>query len=388
MSNKRANGEGSIGKYKDGWRSRIMIGYNENGKPIRKEFYGKTQKEVKEKLENFKKQYLMQNIQIDENLTVQEWFYTFIFEYKHNKIKPSSFERYEGIYRNYILDSSLGTTKLNKLNVTIIQKYYNTLLKNNVSASTIKSINQHLKPCLEEATRQDFINKNFAKLIELPKTEKIEKLEILTPEQQAQFIKAIKGHDLEMLFIMALGTGLRLGELLGLKWQDIDFTNSSLEVKRSLKRVSFIDKDLTKSYHVIEQEPKTKNSKRVVPIPKNILNQLKEYKKEQNKTILKYGDVYNNSDYVFCNELGFPIDSKKPARNLKSILTKLNIEPIKFHGLRKTYATRLFENEVPPKTVQMLMGHSDISITMNIYTQVIEEVKIEAVEKLNNIFVI
>lgn len=388
MSNKRANGEGSIGKYKDGWRSRIMIGYNENGKPIRKEFYGKTQKEVKEKLENFKKQYLMKNIQIDENLTVQEWFYTFIFEYKHNKIKPSSFERYEGIYRNYILDSSLGTTKLNKLNVTIIQKYYNTLLKNNVSASTIKSINQHLKPCLEEATRQDFINKNFAKLIELPKTEKIEKLEILTPEQQAQFIKAIKGHDLEMLFIMALGTGLRLGELLGLKWQDIDFTNSSLEVKRSLKRVSFIDKDLTKSYHVIEQEPKTKNSKRVVPIPKNILNQLKEYKKEQNKTILKYGDVYNNSDYVFCNELGFPIDSKKPARNLKSILTKLNIEPIKFHGLRKTYATRLFENEVPPKTVQMLMGHSDISITMNIYTQVIEEVKIEAVEKLNNIFVI
>lgn len=170
MANKRANGEGSIGKYKDGWRSRIMIGYNENGKPIRKEFYGKTQKKVKEKLENFKKQYLMKNIQIDENLTVQEWFYTFIFEYKHNKIKPSSFERYEGIYRNYILDSSLGTTKLNKLNVTIIQKYYNTLLKNNVSASTIKSINQHLKPCLEEATRQDFINKNFAKLIELPKT--------------------------------------------------------------------------------------------------------------------------------------------------------------------------------------------------------------------------
>ncbi len=386
MSNKRANGEGSIGKYKDGWRSRIMIGYNENGKPIRKEFYGKTQKEVKEKLENFKKQYLMQNIQIDENLTVQEWFYTFIFEYKHNKIKPSSFERYEGIYRNYILDSSLGTTKLNKLNVTIIQKYYNTLLKNNVSSSTIKSINQHLKPCLEEATRQDFINKNFAKLIELPKTEKIEKLEILTPEQQAQFIKAIKGHNLEMLFIMALGTGLRLGELLGLKWHDIDFTNGNLEVKRSLKRVSFIDKDLTKSYQVIEQEPKTKNSKRVVPIPKNILNQLKEYKKEQNKTILKYGDVYNNSDYVFCNELGFPIDSKKPARNLKSILTKLNIEPIKFHGLRKTYATRLFENEVPPKTIQMLMGHSDISITMNIYTQVIEEVKVEAVEKLNNIF--
>ena len=85
MANKRANGEGSIGKYKDGWRSRIMIGYNEDGKPIRKEFYGKTQKEVKEKLEQFKKQYLMDHIQINDKTTVEEWFYTYIFEYKQNK---------------------------------------------------------------------------------------------------------------------------------------------------------------------------------------------------------------------------------------------------------------------------------------------------------------
>lgn len=386
MANKRANGEGSLGKYKDGWRSRIMIGYNEDGKPIRKEFYGKTQKEVKEKLEQFKKQYLMDHIQVDDKTTVEEWFYTYIFEYKQNKIKPSSFERYEGIYRNYILGSSLGKTKLCKLNVTTIQKYYNYLLNNNTPGATIKSINQHLKPCLGEAEKQDYINKNYAKLVELPKIKKEDTLEILTINQQKQFLQAIKGHKLEVLFLIALGTGLRLGEILGLKWEDIDFNNSTLSVKRSLKRVSFINKDLTKEYKVIEQEPKTSNSYRTVPIPKDILIKLKEHKKTQNKEILKYGNLYNNNSYIFCNKLGYPLDSKQPTRNLQSILKKLDIEPIKFHGLRKTYATRLFEANVQPKTVQSLMGHSDISITMNIYTQVMEEVKNEAVDKINNLF--
>ncbi|MDU6986443.1 MAG: tyrosine-type recombinase/integrase [Terrisporobacter othiniensis] len=387
MASKRANGEGSISKHSSGkWRARIMIGYGEDGKPIRKEFYGKTQKEAKEKLEQFKKQYFLDHVQIDDKTTVEEWFYTYIFEYKQNKIKPSSFERYEGIYRNYILGSSLGATKLCKLNVTTIQKYYNTLLENNTPPATIRAINQHLKPCLGEAEKQDYINKNYAKLVELPKIKKDEKLEILTLQQQKDFLIAIEGHKLQTLFLVALGTGLRLGEILGLKWSDIDFNNSNLSVKRSLKRVSFINKDLTKEYKVIEQEPKTSNSYRTVPIPKDVLSKLKEHKKSQNGQILKAGEMYKNNNYVFCNELGYPLDSKKPTRNLQSVLKKIDIEPIKFHGLRKTYATRLFEANVAPKTVQSLMGHSDITITMNIYTQVMQEVKNEAVDKINDIF--
>ncbi|WP_343100989.1 tyrosine-type recombinase/integrase [Romboutsia sp. MSSM.1001216sp_RTP31141st1_G3_RTP31141_220114] len=386
MASKRANGEGSIGKYKDGWRSRIMVGYNELGKPIRKEFYGKTQKEVKEKLENFKKQYLMQHIEIDNSTTLEEWLYTYMFEYKKNKIKPSSFERYEGIYRNYILNTTLGKTKLFKLNITAIQKHYNTLLNNGTSPSTIKSINQVLKPCLGEAEKQDYIQKNYAKLIELPKIKKDDKFEVLTLEQQKLFLNAIDGHKLQALFLVALGTGLRLGEILGLKWSDIDFNKSTLSVNRSLKKVCFIDENLSKEYKVIEQEPKTINAYRSVPIPKDVLLKLKEHKINQNKEMLKAGKLYDNKNYVFCNELGYPLDSKKPTRNLKSILAKLNIEPIKFHGLRHTYATRLFEANVPPKTVQALMGHSDITLTLNIYTKVMDNVKVEAIDKINNIF--
>ena len=136
----------------------------------------------------------------------------------------------------------------------------------------------------------------------------------------------------------------------------------------------------------MEQLPKTKHSIRTVPIPINIISRLKDHRLEQNKNRLKLGEAYFNNDYVFANDLGYVLDDKKPGRNLNSILKKLGIEPMKFHALRHTYATRLFEADVPPKTVQVLMGHSDISITLDIYTHVMEDTKLEAVEKLNEIF--
>ncbi|VHR90008.1 phage integrase [Clostridioides difficile] len=386
MATKIANGEGSIGKYKDGWRSRIMIGYNEDGKPIRKEFYGKTQKEVKDKLDAYKKQYYLSSDISDDKITLEHWFYNWLFEYRIKDLKPKSFERYESIYRNYIKDTDLGNVKLKDLRVSHMQKYYNRLLDSNKSIPTIRQINTKLKTCLSEAEKQGLIQRNYCTMVNIPVEKKENRLEILTLEQQKNFIKAIEGHKLEVLFLVALGTGLRLGELLGLKWFDIDFKNSNLTVKRTLQRTYFIDKNGNRELKVLEQEPKTSNSYRTVPIPKDVLNKLKEHKVNQNVDILKAGELYRNDNYVFCNELGVPIDDKRPLRNLKSILSSLDIEPIKFHGLRKTYATRLFENDVPPKTVQVLMGHYDISITLNIYTQVMEDKKVEAVEKLDKIF--
>ena len=173
--------------------------------------------------------------------------------------------------------------------------------------------------------------------------------------------------------------------MLALKWSDIDFNTRMLTVNRTLSRVK---NQTTNKYEIIEQMPKTKNSNRTIPIPNDILNKLKEHKKNQNKQRLFIGEAYINNNYVFADDIGNPIDDKRPGRNLKSILTKLSIEPIKFHALRHTYATRLFENNIPPKTVQVLMGHYDISITMDIYTHVMEDTKLEAVEKLNNIFIV
>ena len=389
MANKRANGEGTIVKnirngVQKGWRASITIGRDDNGKIKRKEFTGKTQQEVKKKLEEYKKEMLLGTISSDDKITVSEWYHTWLFDYRIKDLKPKSFEKYEGIYRNYIKDSELGKIKLKDLRATHIQRYYNKL-QDTKPISTIKGINTRLKPCLGEAEKQGYIQKNYCKMVTLPKDNNKKTIQVLTQQQQKLFIEAIKGHKLEVLFLIALGTGLRLGELLGLKWSDIDFNTGILTVNRTLSRVK---NQTTGKYEIIEQTPKTKNSNRTIPVPNDILNKLKEHKKNQSKQRLLIGEGYINNNYVFTDDIGNPIDDKRPGRNLKSTLAKLSIDPIKFHALRHTYATRLFEANVPPKTVQVLMGHYDISITMDIYTHVMEDAKLEAIEKLNNIFVI
>lgn len=387
----KGNGEGSIFKNirngeQIGWRGQITIGRTENGNLKYKNFYGKTKKEVQTKMDEYKRQMLIA-IPTEREMTVANWFYTWLFDYRKQDLKPKSFQRYHGIYKNYIENTELGNIKLQDLRTTHLQRYYRSLLDSEITPITIKQINTNLKTCLGEAEKQGYIQKNWCKLVTLPKIDNSKEVKVLTKEEQQSFLEAIKGHELEMLFITTLGTGLRIGEILGLKWTDIDFKSNELHVNRSIQKVAIYENDNIGRYEVIEQTPKTKNSIRTIPVPINIIKKLKTYKKEQLENILLVGEAYDNKNYIFCDKLGKPIEDKKPGRNLKTILNKLNIEPMKFHALRHTYATRLFEANIPPKTVQTLLGHADIETTMNIYTHVMKETKLEAVEKINNIFI-
>lgn len=390
MAKRRSNGEGSIVKnmrngVQIGWRASITIGTDDKGKLIRKQFTGKTQQDVKNKLQEYKKQMLM-GVLNEDKLTVSDWFYSWLFDYRKQDLKPKSFQRYHGIYKNYIENTNFGNIKLNDLRTTHLQRHYKKLLDNGVTPTTIRQINTNLKTCLNEAERQGYIQKNWCKLVTLPKKEDNKEVKVLTKQEQEKFLESIKGHELELLYIVALGTGLRIGEILGLKWSDIDFKNNELHVNRSLQKAAIYEGDKIARYEVQETTPKTKNSLRTIPVPQNIIKKLRTHKKEQNELILLLQEEYDNKNYVFCNKLGKPIEDKRPGRNLKTILISIGIEPIKFHALRHTYATRLFEAGIPPKTVQHLMGHSDIETTMNIYTHVMKEQKLEAIERINHIF--
>lgn len=377
---------------KEYYRVTVSIGRDSNGKLIRKEFYGSSKKDAENKrdeyLDNIKK-----GLNVDyKNIVLGELMHSWLFEVIRvsSKIKPSTFQRYEGIYRNYIKSSDIYGVKISALKAMHLQRYYNSLYDKGKTSNVIKNLNKLLKSFFNYAVAEDYILKNpcSSKRIVIPGQSEIHerKIEIFSDEEINTLKIVLKDHRLKFLILLALGTGLRQGELLGLKWVDIDIDNKQLKVERSIKQVSIISSDETRKYKTIVQSPKTKNSIRTVPIPSNLIVALKEHKKFQKQEKLKCGNFYNDTDYVFTTETGKTMNARNVTKSYERLLKKAKIPYKKFHSLRHTYATKLFEVNVPLKTVQMLLGHSDISITANIYTHVMPKEKIKAVEKLNNLF--
>lgn len=394
---RRGNGEGSIVKIKDKITDKLIhfkgvlcVGRDDDGKLIRKQFYGKTQKEVVGKMNDYRNKSASGLMTYDDKITLQQWFKTWLYDYRVNDLRPASLSRYDVVYKIYILSSQIGGIKLKNLRAANIQAYYNYLMnKESKSAYTIRSINKPLKCALNQAVKENYITINCCNNVILPKLPAKDEIQIFTVTEQTQFIKSLKDHRNRALFILVLGTGLRIGEVLGLKWSDINFDIGELTVNRSFRRVTKFGDNITGSKTaVIEQEPKTKNSIRTIPMPSNVLAELQKHNTRQLKEILKAGSGYVKNDLVFPTEIGEPTDAGNLRRSYSRALKKANVPYRKFHALRHTYATRLFENDVPLKTVQILLGHSNIKTTADIYTHVMPKEKIKAVEKLNSLFII
>jgi integrase len=391
---RKGNGEGSIMKIAPGkWKATITVGRDEDGKIKRKVFYGKTKEEAKDKADKYRLANKSGLLLIDDKITLQEWVRTWIFEYMANKLKSSSLARYEGIYRNYIKDTSLGKIKLKDLKPSHLQNYYNTLVRQNgKTASTVKTLNKLLKAAMAQALFEKYILTNPCNHVNLPKVKSITEVEIFTLEEQAQFIDALQGHRQKLLFLMALSTGLRIAELLGLRWADIDMESGELTVNQTLRREVKIDISKGEKSEGMKTEiqagtPKTESSRRSIPLLPEIITELRLHKIRQNEERTAAGlGKYIDNDLVFPNEIGEPTDARNLTRSYKRVLDRAGIKYKKFHALRHTFATRLFERGVPLITVSKLLGHSDTSITADIYTHVMPEEKIKAIEKLNDLF--
>lgn len=386
MAKKKSNGEGSIFKEEkyNRWRGSLSVGRDSKGKLIRKQFYGKTKKEVLDKMNDFRYKLSNDLLPTDSTITLEKYLRNWLFEVKNNEIKPSTLERYEGMLRNHVVGSVIANIKLKDLRTSHLQSYYNDLYETS-SVNVVHNLNKFIKSGLSHALNENYISKNYANLVTLKRKEEKKEVEYLTIEEQNRFLEVCKGHRLEALFYMALFTGLRLGELLALTWNDVDLDKATVSVNKSVKLVGVPDKEGNKQYKTIVQEPKTKSSIRVVPIPKVALDVLKQHKKIQLEERIKAGELYINDNIVFANPLGCYTNESNLRKIYKKLLSEAKIKEVKFHSLRHTYATTLFTKEVSPKVVQGLMGHSDIATTMNIYTHIDESLRVEATQKLNEV---
>jgi len=338
-----------------------------------KDVYALTPKELDYKIKELLEE-------LDHNIDNKELFGPFfcnwLFEVHCINKKPSTRERYEGVYRNYIKDSSLVTMKIKDLKALDIQSYYNKLFREGKSVSTIRFVHKLIAPFIRYAYNNNMIIKDFSKALVLPQENESTKLnkesdvKPLSLEEQKRFINAIKGHELEALFLTALNSGLRQGELFALTWSDIDFENAMITVNKTAKFISAVSESGRERSKIVIQTPKTKRSIRKVPIPTYLVKQLKQHKLFQKEIKNKLGSNYQDHNLVFCTEFGTYLDSSNVLKRLRKILKENNLPEIKFHDLRHTYATRLFELGENPKTVQELLGHSNIGITLNTYTHV------------------
>lgn len=381
----------------DYFRLTADYGRDASGKRIRKTFYGKNKKEAEAKKAAYEKE-LDKGLSIDfDKVVLGELMHTWLFEVvkPSPKIRPTTFERYEGIFRNYVKNSELYHWKLKNLKTLSFQKHYNQLYSSGKTTGQIESLNKLLKKFFFYCVDEDLIVKNplQSKNLSIPGKEElkagqeIEKDFIVFTDEEIARLRIVLEHRRErFLILLALSTGLRLGELLALTWEDIH--DGMIHVNKSLKHARIVNADGTHSYKYMLLPAKTKASVRAVPYPSALEPEIKRHKALQAQEKLAAGPLYaDGPNLIFKTPKGTATDPHNFRKTFMRILRAADIEPRKFHSLRHTYATKLFEGGVPPKTVQTLMGHSDIKITLEIYTHVMPVQKITAVEVLNQVLI-
>lgn len=385
MSKKRGNGEGSIFQRADGlWCAMLTVKDPLAGKKRRRSFYGKTKKEVASKMLTVQSEIMNGSYLNPNKVTVSVWLNTWLFEYKKRNLKPNTFASYEMNIRIHVRPV-LGEMLMMDVRPEHLQKFFNLKAENGLSSESVKKLRNILSGAFSQAIKNQLISRNPCDMTVLPRVSRKE-FRVLTTEEQNKLIDAVKGDRLEATFVVALSTGLRIGELLALKWNDID-SNGVLRVKRSLGRVqtNFDDSKGTKT-EILFQETKTKKGVRSIPIVSNVQALLKLHKHKQNLERVEFASLYNNQDLIFCTELGKPLEPRNLMRKFYSTIEKIGINKANFHCLRHTFATRAIENGMNIKVLQEILGHASITTTLDTYSHVLPETKTEQMKILNDLF--
>ena len=387
MGKRRGNNEGSIYQRKDGrWVGQVQVGYKSDGSRKLMTCYGKTRADVSKKIANTLSD-ISKNIFVDTNqMTVEEWIWNWLKSYKKGTVKPNTYARYIYVINDYIVPA-LGKIKLKNLTSLKIQNLYNDCKEKGLSPSSIKHVHTILSPALTQAVKEGIITTNPAYNTTRPSIKKAN-VNVFTVEQQELLVASLFNDTMGVLIKLALATGGRIGELLGLKWEDVDFEKLEITFKQGIvNEYDFDDENHTSKFKKVTlNDLKTDSSERTIPITKATANMLREYKLNQRSYLKQVpANITIIPEMVFLNEAGNYLDNASVRKRYKTILKNLGIPYIKFHALRHTFATRVLEANIHPKIAQTLLGHSEMRTTMEVYSHVLPDQKRMAIEKISGV---
>ena len=367
---RRANGEGTVYQRKDGrWVASITL---ENGK--RKSIYCKTQKEAVKAAREANQQKDQGILLAGEDQTLSDFLTVWLHDIVKNNVRERTYGRYREVVTLHIVPA-LGKTKLQKLTPQQLQLLYNQKLEEGYAPQTVKHIHRVLHKALGDALKWQLVVRNVCDAVRAPRVPRKE-MQVLSGEQAQQFLEAAKGDPLEALYVLALTTGMRQGELLALKWEDVDLAIGRLQVKRTIARL--VGKGFTVS------EPKTSKSRRRIHLTRTAIEALKQHRIRQREARLAAGPDWNEQGWIFCSAVGGPIEpGNMIRRSFRPILVKAELPIIRFHDLRHSAASLLLILGVHVKVVQELLGHSQISLTLDTYSHVLPSLQEEAVNRLD-----
>jgi len=355
--------------------------------------YGKTKSEAEEKMEQKLTSLLNGEYTEPSKITVGAWFTQWLEMYARPKVKQSTYVNYRGHIEKRVIPM-IGHIRLSKLKVDTLQRFLNEQYEHGnskhpdeaLSAKTVRNIYLMIHSALKQAYKNGLIPKNYAEFVSLPTVTEVE-MRVLTRDEHQRLFDEIKvsKERYKIGILICLATGIRVGELAGLQWQDIDFEEKLLKVRRTLGRLPSMDTTKNKTEIVIGT-PKSKNGNRDIPIPDFLIDYLKEYRAEREKEKSIAEDAYDNQNFVICNELGCCTEPRTLQDTFQRLIKAAGIENANYHCTRHTFATRAIEAGMDIKTLSIILGHADVSTTLNKYAHVLTEQKRSAMDLVSEFY--
>lgn len=313
--------------------------------------YGKTEAECKSKLMDALTAIHNGLYVTPQKITVKDWLETWLAEYT-SSLTDGTIRSYRNAIETHAIPA-MGRITLTQLQPQQYQQFVNGLKKKGLSSKTIKNVTGAIHKALQQAVKNGMIARNPADEPDIPRVESKEK-HPLEGEQISTFLSAIKGNRFEQLFFVDLYTGMRIGEIIGLRWKDIDFKACEIRIVQQIRPDGSID------------EPKH-HKKRTIVVAPSVIAVLKQLRREQK--------VHDPNGLVFCYEDGRSLPHSTVQHNFKRIAKSIGLPDCSIHDLRHTFATECIRKGIDPKTVSVMMGHADAKITLNVYTHATSEMQ-------------